>query len=120
MQIVDQARQYAVSGRLQAGDPLPSVRTIARELDVNHMTVSKAYSILRREGVVKQIRGKGMVMSSKTPVNPLEAIKPEAANLVATVLRLGLSRKDMDTAIDRAWAEAERQESNESAVDAPL
>ena len=115
LQIVDQVRQYAVSGRLKAGDPLPSVRKIARELDINHMTVSKAYSILAREGVVERIRGKGMVVS-KTSINRLAAIHPQVATLVETVLRLGLSRADVARAIDQAWAELQP---NEAAVHAP-
>ena len=113
MQIVDQARQYAVSGRLKAGDPLPSVRRIAHELDINHMTVSKAYSILRLEGVVERIRGRGMVVS-KTSVDPLAAIEPQVTALVATVQRLGLSRKDITTVVDQVWIDV--QKNNEATV----
>ena len=114
MQIVEQVRQYAVSGRLKAGDPLPSVRTIARELDINHMTVSKAYSLLRTEGVVVRIRGKGMVVS-KTSVDPLAAIEPQVIALVETVKRLGLGRPDITAVVEQVWSELE--ERNEASVD---
>ncbi len=117
MQIVDQVRQLAVSGRLKAGDMLPSVRAIADDLHVNHMTVSKAYSILRRDGVVEFIRGKGMAVS-KTSIDPRAAIRPQAAALVEAVRRLGLSRAEMDAAIDQVWVEL--QMDDEGAIDAAL
>lgn len=104
MQIADQVRQLATGGRLRAGDKLPSVRAIARELDVNHMTVSKAYSILRREGVVTFIRGQGMAIS-ETLVDPNAAIRPQAAALVEAAVRLGLSRAEMAAALEQVWDE---------------
>ena len=48
------------TGRLAPGEFLPSVRQVAAELTVNPMTVSKAYSLLERDGVVELIRGQGM------------------------------------------------------------
>src|SRR5215217_9284245 len=59
-QLIDQVRARVAGGRLAAGELLPSVRQVAEHLDVNPMTVSKAYSILEREGVVEHVRGQGM------------------------------------------------------------
>ena len=59
-QLVDQVRARVAGGRLAPGELLPSVRQVAEHLDVNPMTVSKAYSILEREGVVEHVRGQGM------------------------------------------------------------
>jgi GntR family transcriptional regulator len=59
-QIVEQVTQQVASGRLAAGEFLPSVRQVAAELQVNPMTISKAYSLLEREGVVEFVRGQGM------------------------------------------------------------
>jgi GntR family transcriptional regulator len=59
-QLVDQIRAQIVGGRFAADAFLPSVRQVADELQVNPMTVSKAYSILEREGVVELVRGQGM------------------------------------------------------------
>src|SRR5947209_1959598 len=59
-QLVDQARANVVGGHLRAGEFLPSVRQVAEDLQVNPMTVSKAYSLLERDGVVEFVRGQGM------------------------------------------------------------
>ena len=92
-----------VSGCLNAGDPLPSVRTIVRELDINHPTVSKACSLLRTEGVVARIRGKGIVVP-KTAVDPLAAIKPQVVALVETVRRLGPGCLDLAAVVNQVGA----------------
>lgn len=59
-QLVDQIRARVAGGHLRAGEFLPSVRQVAEQLEVNPMTVSKAYSLLERDGVVELVRGQGM------------------------------------------------------------
>ena len=59
-QIVDQVHALVAGGFLQEGDLLPSVRQVASDASVNPMTVSKAYSRLEIEGVVRRARGLGM------------------------------------------------------------
>lgn len=73
-QLVDQVRAQIHSGRLAAGDFLPSVRQVARQLTVNAMTVSKAYTLLERDGVLENVRGQGMRVAAATE-------KPSAAKL---------------------------------------
>lgn len=59
-QLMGQVRRLAIAGVLAPGDILPSVRGVARALSVNPMTVSKAYNLLEREGLLKRVRGHGM------------------------------------------------------------
>jgi GntR family transcriptional regulator len=59
-QIVDQVHAMLAGGLLQEGELLPSVRQVAQNAAVNPMTVSKAYSRLETEGVVRRSRGLGM------------------------------------------------------------
>ena|SRR6185369_7699311 len=59
-QLINQIRTQVAGGRLTAGQFLPSVRQVAEELQINPMTVSKAYSMLERDGVVELVRGQGM------------------------------------------------------------
>ena len=69
-QLVDQIRSQIAGGRLVVGDFLPSVRKVAQDLQVNAMTVSKAYSLLERDGVVELVRGQGMrVAPTRTTSN---------------------------------------------------
>ena len=59
-QIMDQVCALISGGRLAPGDLLPSVRQLAAELQVNMMTISKAYARLEAEGVIERVRGRGM------------------------------------------------------------
>ena len=101
-QIVDQTCQLVVSGQLPPGKHLPSVRTMAADLGINPMTVSKAYSLLERDGIVTRQRGLGMVVV-ETTITPAETIRPQALALVEAARRLRLARKDVVEAIDIAW-----------------
>ena len=101
-QIVDQTSQLVASGRLVAGELLPSVRAVAAELGVNPMTVSKAYSLLERDGIVLRRRGMGMVVAAGS-VDAAEAIRPQADALVEVAIRLRLTRQGLAQAIDSAW-----------------
>lgn len=59
-QLIDQVNALVGSGKLQPGDMLPSTREVAKTLEVNMMTVSKAYSRLEIDGVAERVRGRGM------------------------------------------------------------
>jgi GntR family transcriptional regulator len=59
LQLADQIRYAAASGRLRAGEPLPSIRPLAEELRVNRNTVAKAYAELENQGVIETVPGKG-------------------------------------------------------------
>lgn len=58
-QIVAQIKAEVISGSLPAGEALPSVRTLARELKISALTVKKAYDYLEEEGLVVTVHGKG-------------------------------------------------------------
>lgn len=55
-QLVGQIKQAALSGELSPGDPLPSIRQLANDLELNSKTVAKAYRLLERDSVI-QTRG---------------------------------------------------------------
>ncbi len=52
-QLVEQIKQAVQSGQLHPGDPLPSIRQLANDLDMNSKTVAKAYRLLERDSVVQ-------------------------------------------------------------------
>ena len=67
LQVRDQIVAGVAKGELTPGDPLPSVRELARDIGVNYHTVNKAYALLRDEGYVKVYGRRGVVIS-KPPV----------------------------------------------------
>lgn len=58
-QILEQLRAQCLSGLLRPGDPLPSVRQLARELAVNVNTVVRVYERLAAERLIEMRHGDG-------------------------------------------------------------
>ena len=66
LQLADQIRLAAASGRLRAGDPLPSLRPLAEELRINRNTIAKAYAELESQGIIETIPGKGFFLKKNS------------------------------------------------------
>lgn len=58
-QIKQQVKTAIMSGDLQENEILPSLRTLAKDLKISVLTVTRAYTELEQEGFVKNIQGKG-------------------------------------------------------------
>jgi GntR family transcriptional regulator len=58
-QIKEQIKAAIMSGEIKAGEMLPSVRALARELKVSNITTIRAYSDLENEGLVNTVQGRG-------------------------------------------------------------
>ena len=64
-QITDQIKGQILSGELAAGDALPSIRLLARELRISVITTKRAYEELEREGFVETVPGKGSFVAAQ-------------------------------------------------------
>jgi len=111
-QLMDQVRRHIASGKLGGGDFLPSVRQTALELEVNPMTVSKAYSILEREGLVELARGQGMRVAARDGAadqaslrERQEQLLPLLRQVAAEAYQLSLSGNQVKTLFDRVIKE---------------
>jgi GntR family transcriptional regulator len=62
-QVIDQIRLAVATGRLPAGQQLPSVRALAERLVVNPNTIAKAYTELARERVIETRQGRGVFVA---------------------------------------------------------
>ena len=65
-QIADQVKEQIMSGALSAGDALPSMRLLAKELRISVITTKRAYEELERDGFLENVPGKGCFV---TPQN---------------------------------------------------
>jgi GntR family transcriptional regulator len=65
LQISDQIKRQILSGKLQDEEMLPSIRVLARELQISVITVRNAYEELEREGLVESAMGKGFFVATK-------------------------------------------------------
>lgn len=64
-QIKTQIHSAVLGGELKAGEALPSLRKLAKELRISVLTVTRAYNELADEGVVQNIQGKGTFVMDK-------------------------------------------------------
>ncbi len=62
-QIGDQVKFAVAAGSLKAGELVPSVRELARQLVVNPNTVARAYRDLQNEAILDAVRGTGLQVS---------------------------------------------------------
>lgn len=58
-QITAQIKNLIISGELKAGDALPSMRFLSKELRISVITTKRAYEDLEREGFIETVAGKG-------------------------------------------------------------
>ena len=58
-QITDQVKEQIMAGTLSAGDALPSMRLLAKELRISVITTKRAYEELERDGFLENVPGKG-------------------------------------------------------------
>lgn len=85
-QVMDQVRFHIAGGLLKAGDELPPTRSLSAELGVNPMTISKAYNLLEREGVLERRPGRPLVVAPRAPEEiQLEKLDQLRSHLSAAV-----------------------------------
>ena len=63
-QIEEQIKTQIMSGGLTAGDALPSMRVLAKELKISIITTKRAYEDLERDGYIATVQGKGCFVNS--------------------------------------------------------
>ncbi|MBM6989948.1 GntR family transcriptional regulator [Mobilibacterium timonense] len=63
-QVADQVKKNIISGELEQGQVLPSVRALSSQLRISALTVKKSYDRLEDEGFVVTVQGKGTYVAT--------------------------------------------------------
>ncbi len=108
-QIEESVRHLVANGSLPAGEGVPSVRDLARDLQVNPATVSKAYQRLTDQGVLVVRRGEGTFVSERPPAFPRQErarrLDEAAVRFASQAVTLGASWQETVEAVESAWDE---------------
>jgi GntR family transcriptional regulator len=108
-QIADQIRAHLISGRLEPGARLATVRELALDLGVNHNTVATAYNRLAEEGFLRLVRGVGAeVLERAAPraaAGEQQRFARRLSALVAEARAQGLSAAALQAALRKAAEE---------------
>ncbi|WP_374764319.1 GntR family transcriptional regulator [Yunchengibacter salinarum] len=99
-QLKEKVANAIMEGALSEGEALPSVRSVAVDLQINPITASKAYQELAQDGLVEKRRGLGMFIVDGARERLLEAerrrfLEEDWPRVVATIERLGLNAEDL-------------------------
>ena len=110
-QIANQVKEQIMTGALEAGDALPSMRLLAKELRISVITTKRAYEELEREGFIYTVPAKGCYVAQKnTELLREENLKKIEAH-IEEILRLAgscnLSRRELLEMIELQMEEME-------------
>jgi GntR family transcriptional regulator len=64
-QIASQIKNMILRGELIEGDALPSIRNLAKELQISVITTKRAYEELESEGFIETVAGKGSFIAAQ-------------------------------------------------------
>lgn len=81
-QITGQIKNMIINGELSAGQPLPSMRLLAKELRISVITTKRAYEDLERDGFITTLVGKGSFVSESNT----ELVKEEQLKIIEEYL----------------------------------
>ena len=96
-QIKDGLRHLVVTGAVEPGEKLPSVRALAATLAINPNTIQRAYNDLESEGYLVTHQGKGSFAASRAEGDPRrrEELLREFDAAVSELLWLGLTAEEL-------------------------
>ncbi len=108
-QITAQIKNMIMSGQLKEGMPLPSMRTLAKELRISVITTKRAYEDLERDGFISTVVGKGSFVKAADVRLVREEKLKEIEELLSRVVDLasqsGISREEVLEILDIYYME---------------
>jgi GntR family transcriptional regulator len=108
-QITRQIKSQILSGDLREGDSLPSIRRLARELQISVITTKRAYEELEKEGFVDTVEGKGsfVAMQNKALLREkkMKVVEDKLAQAVDEARLLGITRTELEEMLGLLYRE---------------
>ena len=99
IQILNQIRQSILSGELHAGDSIPSIRQLAKDLQVSVITTKRAYEELEKENLIDSVVGKGCFVSgaSKDFIREqyMKRLEEKMIDIIRESKELNMSQQDL-------------------------
>ena len=112
-QITQQIHRAVAVGKMQVGEQLPAVRTLAEELVINPNTVARSYQELIREGVLESRSGRGVFVAERRQVfsddERARRLNHAAEQLCHEAILLGSGLPELRTILDTKWKDLQRE-----------
>ena len=90
-QIYTQIKGAILRGECKDGEPLPSIRALAKELRISVITTKRAFDDLERDGFIYSVQGKGSFVAAKNKEVLREEYLRQAENKLEEAIELGRS-----------------------------
>jgi len=98
-QVTRQIKGQIISGDLKEGDPLPSIRKLAQDLQISVITTKRAYEELQKEGFIDSVEGKGsfVAMQNKELLREkkMKLVEEKMSGAVEEALLLGITLPEL-------------------------
>jgi GntR family transcriptional regulator len=98
-QVMDQIKDAVAGGLLKPGDRLPSIREMAKELNISEITIKRAYMDLEAEGFIFTRAGLGSFVADFDKAalrgQKLRETREELRRMLLTARRFGITREEL-------------------------
>jgi len=102
-QVIQQIEYAILSGRMQPGDRLPTIRTLAVDLKTNPNTIAKAYGELEIRGILATQVGSGTYIADKKPVMEDDSLNRKIREVLGRFINdmhdLGVEKRELSALI---------------------
>lgn len=103
-QIVQEIKKAIIKKEIKPREMLPSIRSLARDLEVSVITTKRAYEELEKEGLIYSEAGKGFYVKApdreRMREEQLRNLEEKMAQLLRESLELGLTLDDMKSILE--------------------
>ena len=103
-QIVNSIKEAIISGELEPTEKLPSIRSLAKDLNISVITTKRAYEELEKQGFIETVGGKGCYVSyfNKELVyeEKLKEIEEKLEEILSIARSIKVSKNDIKSMID--------------------
>jgi len=99
LQIINQIKSQILTGDLKEGQSLPSIRSLAKELEISVITTKRAYDELEKDGFIVTVAGKGSYVAPvNTDIlkeNKMKMIEQKLSETITEAKLIGMSLEEL-------------------------
>ena len=103
-QITSEMKNMILSGKLEEGSQLPSIRALAKDLRISVITTKRAYEELERDGFIITVAGKGSYVAENNSAvlkeQKMKQLEENVRRLIEEAYNSGISEEDVKEIFD--------------------
>ncbi len=113
-QIGKQIKAQIISGDLQEGQSLPSIRKLAKELHISVITTKRAYEELEKEGFIDTVGGKGTFVAIQNKEllreKKMKSIEDLMAEMVTEARKMGITLVELEEMLTILYGDSNEED----------